>query len=85
MGQKHVFVLPGTVTHVLRDTRFHVTLTQGVTVTATLSAKLRRRGIRVWLGDAVSVEVSPYDLRRGRIIERLPEASPAADRPGMPT
>ncbi|HEU4566075.1 MAG TPA: translation initiation factor IF-1 [Gemmatimonadaceae bacterium] len=62
--------LEGTITEVLPSTTFRITLDNGHPVTATLSGKMRRFRIRVLAGDRVKVEVSPYDLTRGRIIFR---------------
>ena len=47
--------------------RYRVTLDNGITILATLSGKIRQNHIRVMTGDRVEVELSPYDLTRGRI------------------
>lgn len=62
--------LEGTITEVLPSTMFRITLDNGHPVTATLCGKMRRFRIRVLAGDRVKVEVSPYDLTRGRIVFR---------------
>ena len=62
--------LDGTVTEVLPSATFRVHLTNGHDVLATMAGKMRRFRIRVLQGDRVSVEVSPYDLSRGRITFR---------------
>lgn len=60
----------GTVVEALPNTTFRVELENGHEVLAYLSGKMRRYYIRTLLGDKVLVEVSPYDLTRGRIIYR---------------
>ena len=60
----------GTVTEAFPGTQFNVELDSGHTVLAYLSGKMRRSYIRVLLGDRVQLELSPYDLSRGRIIYR---------------
>ena len=59
-----------TVTEALVGPQFRVKLDGGHTVLAYLSGKMRRHYIRVLLGDRVRVELSPYDLTRGRITYR---------------
>jgi len=49
---------------------FSVVLENGMQVIAHLSGKMRMRNIRVYAGDTVTVEMSPYDLTRGRIVYR---------------
>ncbi len=63
-------VLDGKITEALPNTSFRVKLENGHTVLAYLSGKMRKFYIRVLLGDKVRVELSPYDLERGRIIYR---------------
>jgi translation initiation factor IF-1 len=63
-------VLDGKITEALPNTSFRVELENGHTVLAYLSGKMRKFYIRVLLGDKVRVELSPYDLDRGRIIYR---------------
>jgi translation initiation factor IF-1 len=68
--------LEGTVIDCLPGTQFKVELENGHEVLAYLSGKMRRYYIRVLLGDRVLVELSPYDLTRGRITYRF-KKSPA--------
>lgn len=63
-------VLEGKIVEALPNTSFKVELENGHTVLAYLSGKMRKFYIRVLLGDKVRVELSPYDLDRGRIIYR---------------
>lgn len=60
----------GVVVEVLRNAMFKVKLTNGYIVTATISGKLRMNYIRIFAGDTVKLEISPYDLTKGRITWR---------------
>lgn len=60
----------GTVTDVLPSAMFRVNLENGHGILATVAGKMRKYRIRILAGDRVTVEVSPYDLTRGRIIFR---------------
>jgi translation initiation factor IF-1 len=70
MAKEEPIQLEGQVTEVLPNATFRVQLTNGHTVLATLGGNMRRFRIRVLQGDRVTIEVSPYDLTRGRIIFR---------------
>ena len=72
MAKKDVIEVEGVVKQSLPNTVFKVELENGVPVIAHLSVKLRLHYIRVGVGDRVRVELSPYDLTRGRITWRLP-------------
>lgn len=72
MAKKDVIEVEGVVKESLPNTVFRVELDNGVPVLAHLSGKLRLHYIRVGVGDRVKVELSPYDLTRGRITWRLP-------------
>ena len=63
--------VPGTVAERLPKALYRVTLDSGHEVTAHLSGDPRRNFIRILAGDRVLVALSPRDLRRGRIVERL--------------
>lgn len=67
---KEKLEVEGTVTEALVGIQFRVKLDSGHTVLAYLSGKMRKHYIRVLLGDRVRVELSPYDLTRGRIVYR---------------
>ncbi|MEI6739760.1 MAG: translation initiation factor IF-1 [Gemmatimonadaceae bacterium] len=60
----------GVVSDVLPSAMFRVTLENGHELLATVAGKMRKFRIRILAGDRVTVEVSPYDLSRGRIIFR---------------
>ncbi len=62
--------MEGTVVEALPNTQFMVELENGHRVLAYLSGKMRRYYIRILLGDRVRVELTPYDLTRGRITYR---------------
>lgn len=63
--------MKGTVYQSLSNGMFRVKLENGFYILAHVSGKIRRNYIRILLGDKVAVELSPYDLTRGRIIYRL--------------
>ncbi|MGC9467225.1 MAG: translation initiation factor IF-1 [Anaerolineae bacterium] len=63
-------VVEGTVVEALPGTQFRVKLESGHEVLAYLSGKMRKYYIRILLGDRVRLELSPYDLTRGRIVYR---------------
>lgn len=65
----------GTVIEALPGTQFRVRLESGHEVLAYLSGKMRKYYIRILLGDKVRVEMSPYDLTRGRIVYRQKKRS----------
>lgn len=62
--------LEGTVTDVLPSAMFRIDLENGHKLLATTAGKMRKFRIRILAGDRVTVEVSPYDLTRGRITFR---------------
>jgi translation initiation factor IF-1 len=70
MAKSEPIALEGTVAEALPNAMFRVELENGHEILATLSGKMRKFYIRVVRGDRVSVEVSPYDLERGRITFR---------------
>lgn len=70
--------LEGTITAVLPGTMFRVELDNKHQVLAHISGKMRKRFIRLTVGDRVRIEMSPYDLDKARISYRLGGAAPAA-------
>lgn len=70
MAKETAIEVEGVIAEVLPSATFKVTLDNGHDVTATLSGNMRRFRIRVLAGDRVKVELSPYDLSRGRITFR---------------
>jgi len=71
MAGKDVIEVEGTVTEALPNAMFRVNLQNGHQVLAHISGKMRMNFIRVVPGDKVLVELSPYDLKRGRITRRV--------------
>src|SRR5207248_9436629 len=70
----------GTVSEVLPNTTFRVKLENGHEVLAYVSGKMRKNYIRILQGDRVAVDLSPYDLTRGRITYRYKEINYVAKR-----
>lgn len=70
MSKDDVIQMEGTVTETLPNTVFRVQLENGHTVTAHISGKMRKHYIRILTGDKVTVELTPYDLTKGRIVYR---------------
>lgn len=70
MAKEDTLKLDGTVEEVLPNMQFRVKLQQGMQVLAHLCGKMRQKNIRVIAGDIVTVEMSPYDLTKARIIYR---------------
>ena len=70
MSKQDVIEVEGLVTNTFPNTMFEVTLENGHKIIATISGKLRQNFIRILTGDKVTVELSPYDLDKGRIIFR---------------
>lgn len=62
--------MEGTVSEALANTQFRVSLDNGHSVLAHVAGRMRKHFIRIVPGDRVKVEVSPYDLTRGRIVFR---------------
>jgi len=70
MSKEELIEMRGKVDEVLPDSRFRVTLENGHQLIAYTGGKMRKFRIRVLAGDQVSVEVSPYDLSKGRVTFR---------------
>lgn len=70
MGKTDLIKLDGTITEALSNAMFRVKLENGHEILATISGKMRMNYIRILPGDKVAVEISPYDLSRGRITFR---------------
>ena len=71
MPKEDVIVMEGTVVTALPNTQFTVELENGHKVHAHISGRLRKNYIRILPGDKVRIELSPYDLTKGRITYRL--------------
>ena len=70
-SQKEVIKLTGSVMEALPNTQFRVELENGHVIVAHMSGKMRKNYIRLVPGDRVEVELTPYDLTKGRISFRL--------------
>ncbi|MGB1288102.1 MAG: translation initiation factor IF-1 [Aggregatilineales bacterium] len=70
MANDEKIELEGTIVEALPNTQFKVELENGHQVLAYLSGKMRKNYIRILLGDRVKLEITPYDMERGRIIYR---------------
>ena len=79
IAKEAVLEMNGVVREVLPDSRFRVTLDNGHNLVAYSAVKMRKNHIRIIAGDKVSLELSPYDLSKGRITFRHIEGrGPAA-------
>ena len=70
MAKEEHLEMDGVVSEVLPDSRFRVTLDNGHELVAYSAGKMRKHHIRILAGDKVSLELSPYDLSKGRITFR---------------
>jgi translation initiation factor IF-1 len=78
MAKEELLEMRGVVNEILPDSRYRVTLENGHQLIAYSGGKMRKHHIRILAGDNVSLEMSPYDLSKGRITFRH------LDRPGTP-
>lgn len=70
MAKEDAIQMEGKVVETLPNTTFRVELDNGHIVTAHISGKMRKHYIRILTGDRVTVELTPYDLSKGRIVYR---------------
>ena len=70
MSKEDVISLEGRVEEVLPNAMFRVKLDQGHTILGHISGRMRQNKIQILAGDLVKVEMSPYDLSKGRIVYR---------------
>ena len=70
MAKEDHIEMEGTVVETLPNTMFRVELENGHVVTAHISGKMRKHYIRILTGDKVTVQLTPYDLSKGRIVFR---------------
>jgi translation initiation factor IF-1 len=71
MAKEDVIEMEGTVLETLPNTMFRVELENGHILTAHISGRMRKHYIRILTGDKVKVELTPYDLSKGRITYRM--------------
>ena len=81
MAKEDIIEFDGIVAEVLPDSRFKVTLDSGHDVMAYASGRMKKNRIRILAGDRVTVEMTPYDLTKGRITFRHLEQRAAGPRP----
>ena len=85
MAKEDLIEMNGKVDEVLPDSRFRVSLDNGHSLVAYTSGRMKKHHIRILAGDAVSLELSAYDLSKGRITFRhLEPRVGGAPRPNMP-
>lgn len=82
MAKEELIEARGVVSEVLPDSRYRITLDNGHQLVAYTSGRMRKHHIRILAGDNVQLELSPYDLSKGRITFRHLQRAPAAPAPG---
>jgi translation initiation factor IF-1 len=70
MAKEDVLIIDGKVTEVLPNATYRVLIENGSIILAYISGRMRQNNIKVLLGDEVKMEMSPYDLTKGRIVFR---------------
>ena len=83
MPKEELLEFEGLVTELLPDARFRVTLDNGHQLVAYTAGRMKKNRIKTLAGDRVIVEVSPYDLEKGRLIYRHKDAGGSAPRPAQ--
>ena len=78
MAKEDMIEMEGVVNEVLPDTRFRVKLDNDHVIIAYVAGKMRKHRIRILAGDKVSIELTPYDLTKGRITFRHKDERPAS-------
>lgn len=81
MAKEQQLEMEGTVVDTLPNTMFRVELESGHIILAHISGKMRKNYIRILKGDKVTVEMTPYDLTKGRITFRHKEGGPPRQQP----
>ena len=84
MAKEELLEMNGVVSEVLPDSRYRVTLDNGHDLVAYSAGKMRKHFIRIIAGDKVTLEISPYDLSKGRITFRHIETRGPASAPRRP-
>jgi translation initiation factor IF-1 len=78
MSKEELIELEGLVTEILPDTRYRVQLDNGHAIIAYTAGRMKKNRIKTLAGDRVTVEMSPYDLDKGRVIFRHKDERPAS-------
>jgi translation initiation factor IF-1 len=82
MAKEELIEMMGVVSEVLPDSRYRVTLDNGHELIAYSAGKMRKNHIRILAGDRVSLELSPYDLSKGRInFRHIENRAPMMEQP----
>lgn len=84
MAKEEVMEFEGLVTEILPDARYRVQLDTGHSIVAYTAGKMKKHRIKTLAGDRVTVEMSPYDLEKGRLIFRHREQNAGPRPPGAP-
>jgi translation initiation factor IF-1 len=81
MAKEELITFEGLVTEILPDARYRVQLENGHEVVAYTAGKMKKNRIKTLAGDRVTVEMSPYDLEKGRLIFRHKDSGAGGPRP----
>jgi len=81
MAKEELIELEGLVTELLPDARYRVQLDNGHAIVAYTAGRMKKNRIKTLAGDRVTVEMSPYDLEKGRVIFRHKDAHAPGPRP----
>jgi translation initiation factor IF-1 len=81
MAKEELITFDGLVTEILPDARYRVQLDNGHEVIAYTAGKMKKNRIKTLAGDRVTVEMSPYDLEKGRLIFRHKDSGSGGPRP----
>jgi translation initiation factor IF-1 len=84
MAKEELITFEGEVVEILPDARYRVKLESGHEIVAYTAGKMKKNRIKTLAGDRVTVEMSPYDLDKGRLIFRHKDSGSVASRPGAP-
>ncbi len=84
MAKEELIQFEGLVTEILPDARYRVQLDTGHEIVAYTAGKMKKNRIKTLAGDRVTVEMSPYDLDKGRLIFRHKDERPSAPGAGGP-
>ena len=85
MAKEELIQFEGLVTEILPDARYRVQLDAGHEIVAYTAGKMKKNRIKTLAGDRVTVEMSPYDLEKGRLIFRHQDERPASAGGGGPS
>ncbi len=82
MAKEELITFEGLVTEILPDARYRVQLENGHVIVAYTAGKMKKHRIKTLTGDRVTVEMSPYDLDKGRLMFRHKDSGASGARPG---